>query len=80
LKLLIVQHAKRLSPYAFSHELFDKSQLAEKLISIDDKNDVSESVRLLVNANILSNIGDGTYTLHLKVEQEYLAAKLHKLL
>jgi hypothetical protein len=75
---------KKIISFAFTHDIFDEAQLAEKLMTAYEyffqTSFLSESVRSLVNANILSNIGDGTYTLHSKVEQEYLAANLHKLL
>lgn len=70
---------KKIISFAFSQELFKESELAKKLIANKDFDDVTESVQSLVNANILSKIGDGTYTLHSKVEKECLAANMDEL-
>ena len=68
--------------FAFTHELFNESDLAKTLLSgwWGKKEHISKSVQLLVQANILSNLGDRTYTLHSKVEKEYLVANMNKLL
>jgi hypothetical protein len=70
---------KRIISFAFSQELFKESELAKKLITKGDVDDVTESVQSLVSAHILSSIGDVTYTLHSKVEKEYLAANIDEL-
>jgi hypothetical protein len=70
---------KKIISFAFSKELFEESELAKKLIAKGDIDDITESVQSLVNANILSTIGDGTYTLHSKVEKAYLVANMNKL-
>ena len=70
---------KKIICYAFDHDLFKKSELAKKLITGEMVNDVSKSVKSLVKANILSDIGNVTYTLHSKLEKEYLVANMNKL-
>ena len=70
---------KKIISFAFSQELFRESELAKKLITEETVDDVTESVKSLVKANILSDIGNGTYTLHSKVEKEYLVANMNKL-
>ena len=66
--------------YAFNHNLFDVAELSKHILTGESgqKNDVSESVASLVKANILSNLGDWTFTLHSKVEKEYLVANIDK--
>lgn len=56
--------------YALSHELFDESDLKNSIFSISEgkKDDHLEAVELLVKANILSGVGNHTYTIHSKVE------------
>ena len=73
---------KKIISYAFNHELFDESDLAKTLLSgmWGQKDDVTESVESLVKANILSDNGDMTYTLHSKLDKEYLIANMNKLL
>ena len=70
---------KKIISYAFNHDLFDEAELAKKLITKEAVDDVTESVKSLVKANILSYIGNGTYTLHSKVAKEYLVANMNKL-
>ena len=70
---------KKIISFAFSQELFKESELAKKLITEEMIDDVTESVKSLVKANILSDIGNGTYTLHSKVEKEYLVANMDEL-
>ena len=70
---------KKIISYAFNHDLFDEAELAKKLITEEAVDDVTESVKSLVKANILSDIGNGTYTLHSKVEKEYLVANMDEL-
>ena len=77
---------KKIISFALTHELFKESELAKKLITkeaVDNVtevvDDVTESVKSLVKANILSNLGDRTYTLHSKVEKEYLVANMDEL-
>ena len=70
---------KKIISFAFSQELFDEAELAKKLITEESVDDVTESVESLVKANILSEIGNGTYTLHSKVEKEYLVANMDEL-
>ena len=70
---------KNIISFAFNHDLFDEAELAKKLITEEAVDDVTESVKSLVKANILSDIGNGTYTLHSKVEKEYLVANMDKL-
>ncbi len=70
---------KKIISFAFSQELFKESELAKKLITEETVDDVTESVKSLVKANILSDIGNGTYTLHSKVEKEYLVANMDEL-
>lgn len=77
--------SKKIISYAFNHDLFDEAELAKQILTGSErwrgqKDDVSESVLSLVKANILSDIGNGTYTLHSKVEKEYLFANMNKLL
>ena len=66
--------------YAFNHDLFDEAELAKQILTgwWGQKDDVSESVKSLVKANILSD-SYGTYTLHSKAEKEYLVANMNKL-
>jgi len=70
---------KKIISFAFSQELFEESELAEKLITKEAVHDVTESVESLVKANILSEFGNGIYTLHSKVEKEYLVANMNDL-
>ena len=72
---------KKIISYAFNHDLFDQAELAETLLSgsWDQKDDVLESVKSLVKANILSNLGNGTYALYSKLEKEYLVANMDRL-
>ena len=70
---------KKIISFAFSQELFKESELAKELITKEVVDDISKSVKSLVKANILSDIGNGTYTLHSKVEKEYLVANMNKL-
>ena len=69
---------KKIISFAFSKELFDESELS-KQIWWGQKVVISKSVQSLVNANILSDFSDGTYSLHSKVEKEYLLENMHKL-
>ena len=73
---------KKIISFAFSQELFEESDLAETLLPEwkEHISNISKSVQLLVQANILSNLGDRTYTLHSKVEKAYLVANMNKLL
>jgi hypothetical protein len=72
---------KKIVSFAFSQECFKESDLAKQLLTgwWGQKDDISESVQSLVNANILSDIGNNTYTLHSKVEKEYLVASINDL-
>ena len=72
---------KKIISYAFNHDLFHEAELAKHILTEWSglKDDVSESVKSLIKANILSYIGNGTYTLHSKVEKEYLVANMNKL-
>ena len=70
---------KKIISFAFSQELFKESELAKELITKEVVDDISKSVKSLVKANILSDIGNGTYTLHSKVEKEYLVANMDEL-
>jgi hypothetical protein len=70
---------KKIIAFGFTHEFFEEFELAKELIADGDFDDVEESVQSLVNANILSDTGNGFYTLHSKVEQAYLAANMNKL-
>ena len=72
---------KKIISYAFNHDLFKESDLAKTFLSgwWVQKERISKSVKLLVQANILSDIDNGTYTLHSKVEKEYLVANINKL-
>jgi hypothetical protein len=71
---------KKIISFALTHEFFKLSELADTLLSgwCGQKDDVSESVKSLVKANILSNLGDWTFTLHSKVEKAYLVANMNK--
>ena len=70
---------KKIISFALTHELFKESELAKKLITKEAVDDVTESVLSLVEAKILSDLGNGTYTLHSKVEKEYLVANMDEL-
>ncbi len=72
---------KRILFYSFSHEVFEESELAKEIFSgwWFWKDSISKYVQSLVKANILSKISYGTYTLHSKVEKEFLASNMHKL-
>jgi hypothetical protein len=72
---------KKVISYAFNHDFFKESELKKQILTgwWGQKDDVSESVKSLVKANILSDIGDKTYTLHSKVEKEYLVANMDDL-
>ena len=69
---------KKIISFAFSKEFFNESELAKQILR-GQKDDISLSVQSLVDTNILSDFGDGTYTLHSKVEKEYLVANLDEL-
>ena len=71
---------KKIISYAFNHDLFDEGELAKKLITKEAVDDVMESVESLVKANILFEIVNCTYTLHSKLEKEYLVANMDDLL
>ena len=73
---------KNIISYAFNHDLFHEAELAKQILTewSGQKDDVSESLKSLLKANILSDIGYGmTYTLNSKVEKEYLVANMNKL-
>ena len=72
---------KKIISYAFNHDLFDEAELAKQILTgwWGQKDDVTESVKSLVKANVLSDIGNGTYSLHSTVEKEYLIANMNKL-
>ena len=73
---------KKIISYAFNHDLFDEAELAKQILTgwWGQKDDVTESVKSLLKANILSDIGYGmTYTLNSKVEKEYLVANMDEL-
>ena len=72
---------KKIILFGLKHEEFKEKELAKEIVSVWSgwKNDVAASVRSLVNANILSSIGDQKYRLHSKVEKDYLATCLHEL-
>ena len=72
---------KKIISYAFNHDLFKLSDLAKHILtgSWGQKDDVLESVKSLVKANILSNLGNGTYALYSKLEKEYLVANMDRL-
>jgi hypothetical protein len=72
---------KKIIFYAFNHDFFKESELKKQIWTgwWGQKDDVSESVKSLVKANILSKIGNGTYTLHSKAEKEYLVANMDDL-
>lgn len=71
---------KKIIFFAFTRLSFDESELAESLTTgwWSRKDDVRKSVESLVRVNILSKIGVGTYSLHSKVETEYLASNMSK--
>lgn len=71
--------SKNIISYALNHDIFDEAELAKKLIAKVDVDVITESVQSLVNANILSDFCDGTYSLHSKVEKEYLLFNMNKL-
>ena len=52
---------KKIISYAFNHDFFDEEELAKKLISKEEVDDVTKSVESFVKANILSDIGNSTY-------------------
>jgi hypothetical protein len=72
---------KKIISFALTHEFFEESDLAETLLSRwwGKKDDISKSVKALVKANILSDIGYMNFTLHSKVEKEFLVANMNKL-
>ena len=72
---------KNIISYAFNHDLFEESDLVETLLleCKEHTSNISKSVQLLVQANILSNLGDRTHTLHSKVEKAYLVANMNKM-
>ena len=69
---------KKIISFAFSKEFFNESELAKQILR-GQKDDISKSMQSLVDANILSDFGDGTYSLHSKVEKAYLVASMNKL-
>jgi hypothetical protein len=72
---------KKIIFYAFNHELFEESEIAKQILMgwWGQKDDISKSMQSLVDANILSDFGDGTYSLHSKVEKAYLVGNMNKL-
>lgn len=73
---------KNVISFALGIQSFDRICLKRKISTgwWGKKLSLSKAVQLLVKANILSKLGDGTYTIHSKVEQKYLASNIHELL
>jgi hypothetical protein len=72
---------KKIISYAFNHDLFNEPELAKQILTgwWGQKDDVEESLNSLVKANILSILSKMTYTLHSKLEKEYLVQNINEL-